>query len=111
MLVKIDFCGGAFFTYASGKRKKKICKIELGVAGCTLQLWGNHFAAPNNILPEANRKHETRFKNVRPCGACANNNPNFIRCTRRGAHNSKSMVSITSTVVFIASIFKQPESF
>ncbi|MCL2188980.1 MAG: hypothetical protein FWC16_08685 [Defluviitaleaceae bacterium] len=85
----INFGCGAFFTYTSRKSKKKICKIELGVAGCTIQLWGNHLAAPNNILFDLTENMKTVAKNGRPCGACASNDPNFIRCTRGGAYKYK----------------------
>lgn len=82
----INFGCGAFFVYASRKSKKKICKIEMGVAGCTIQLWGNHLSAPDNILPDITESMKTIVKNGRECGACASNDPNFIRCAHGGAY-------------------------
>jgi len=82
----INFGCGAFYIYTSRKSKKKICKIEMGVAGCTVQLWGNHLAASDSILADMPERMKTVVKNGRPCGACAKHDPNFSHCEHGGAY-------------------------
>ena len=88
----INFGCGAYFIYTSRKSKQKICKIEMGVAGCTIQLWGNHFAITGDILagiPEVASmpaSMKSIVKNGRSCGACASNDLNFSHCKHGGAY-------------------------
>lgn len=82
----INFGCGAYFVYTSRKSKKKICKIEMGVAGCTMQLWGNHLAISDSMLADISESMKNIVINGRACGACAANDPHFIHCNHGGAY-------------------------
>jgi hypothetical protein len=47
-----QFTGGAYFSYTSKKSKSAVCRFNMGITGCTVNLKGNHLANPNNILKE-----------------------------------------------------------
>ena len=82
----INFGCGAYFIYTLRKSKQKICKIEMGVAGCTVQLWGNHLAFADHILADISESMKHILINGRACGACAANDPHFIHCNHGGAY-------------------------
>jgi len=75
--------GDGSFSYASRKSKKTVCRIAMGIAGCLVEIRGNHFTNENNILPELPQSMLSVVKSGR-CGACAGGNPNFISCRHGG---------------------------
>jgi len=73
--------GDGSFSYV--KRGKTICRIAMGMGGSLIDIRGNHFANEVNILPEL-PKHMLDVVKSGGCGACAENDPNFISCRHGG---------------------------
>jgi len=65
-----NFTGGGYFSYTSRKTKKTVCRFDMGIWGCSINLKGNHLSEAANIIAELPESMVARMMtNDRGCAA------------------------------------------